>query len=43
VLEKEKLHVLGSDLGLPDEDGFDLIRQVRDGAAASGGSADCFR
>lgn len=30
LLEKEKFQVLISDLGLPDEDGFDLIRRVRD-------------
>jgi signal transduction histidine kinase/ActR/RegA family two-component response regulator len=30
ALRKERPQVLVSDLGLPDEDGFDLIRQVRD-------------
>jgi signal transduction histidine kinase/ActR/RegA family two-component response regulator len=30
ALKTEKFQVLLSDLGLPDEDGFDLIRQVRD-------------
>ena len=30
ALEIEPPHVLVSDLGMPDEDGFDLIRQVRD-------------
>jgi PAS domain S-box-containing protein len=30
VVEKESPHVLVSDLGMPDEDGFDLIRWVRD-------------
>jgi signal transduction histidine kinase len=30
LLEREKFQVLISDLGLPDEDGFDLIRRVRD-------------
>jgi PAS domain S-box-containing protein len=30
AVEKEPPHVLVSDLGMPDEDGFDLIRWVRD-------------
>jgi CheY-like chemotaxis protein len=30
AMEKELPHVLVSDLGMPDEDGFDLIRWVRD-------------
>jgi CheY-like chemotaxis protein len=30
ALKTERFQVLLSDLGLPDEDGFDLIRQVRD-------------
>jgi hypothetical protein len=30
ALAIEPAHVLVSDLGIPDEDGFDLIRQVRD-------------
>ena len=29
VLEKFRPHVLVSDVGMPDEDGYDLIRQVR--------------
>jgi CheY-like chemotaxis protein len=31
AVEKEVPHVLISDLGMPDEDGFDLIQWVRDG------------
>ena len=31
AVEKEVPHVLISDLGMPDEDGFDLIQQVRGG------------
>jgi CheY-like chemotaxis protein len=30
VLEIEPAHILVSDLGIPDEDGSDLIRRVRD-------------
>jgi CheY-like chemotaxis protein len=30
AVEKEPPHVMISDLGMPDEDGFDLIRWVRD-------------
>jgi CheY-like chemotaxis protein len=31
ALPKARPDVLVSDLGMPDQDGFDLIRQVRDG------------
>jgi CheY-like chemotaxis protein len=29
VLEREQFHVLVSDIGLPDEDGYSLLRRVR--------------
>ena len=35
ALEIEPPHVLVSDLGIPDEDGFDLIRRVRDAGYTS--------
>jgi CheY-like chemotaxis protein/anti-sigma regulatory factor (Ser/Thr protein kinase) len=31
VLEKFRPHVLVSDIGMPDEDGYDLVRQIRAG------------
>ena len=35
VLDKFRAHVLVSDVGMPDEDGYDLIRQVRAGGRSS--------
>ena len=32
LLDQHKFHVIVSDIGLPDKDGFDLIREVRGGA-----------
>ena len=37
MLEGERPDVLVSDIGLPDEDGFGLIRQIRQGEAKHGG------
>ena len=37
MLEAERPDVLVSDIGLPDEDGFGLIRQIRQGEAKHGG------
>jgi len=36
-LEVERPHVLVSDIGLPDEDGYELIRQIRQDEAEHGG------
>ncbi len=36
LLDQHKFHVVVSDVGLPDADGFDLIRQVRGGASTPG-------
>jgi CheY-like chemotaxis protein len=37
ILEVERFDVLVSDIGLPDEDGYGLIRQIREHEAAHGG------
>jgi len=37
ALERELPDIILSDLGMPDEDGYDLIRSVRELPAASGG------
>jgi CheY-like chemotaxis protein len=37
MLEEERPDVLVSDIGLPDEDGYGLIRQIRQGEAEHGG------
>src|SRR5262249_14344694 len=38
VLEHSRINVLVSDLAMPDEDGYDLIRQVRKRAPERGGN-----
>jgi CheY-like chemotaxis protein len=38
VLERERSQVLISDIGLPDEDGFSLLRKVRALPASRGGN-----
>jgi CheY-like chemotaxis protein len=38
VVSRQAPHVLVSDLGMPDEDGYSLIRRLRERAPAEGGS-----